>query len=165
MRRALLLASALLPTAAPASAQTVDRTQMARIIDEGTAHSEVMPIAEHLADVIGPRLTNSPAMRVAETWTQAKFAEWGLKNVHKEAFAFGRGWSIVSSSVRMVSPRPIQLVAIPIACLKGADMRQASVILAAFLVDAADADKALPRPPLPTKPVTTEPFAYAEDDD
>jgi hypothetical protein len=60
-------------------------------------------------------MTNSPGMRRAEAWTAGKFTEWGLRNVHKEGFVFGRGWSIERSSVRMVAPRPIQLTAIPIA--------------------------------------------------
>ncbi|MEG3123744.1 M20/M25/M40 family metallo-hydrolase [Sphingomonas sp. GB1N7] len=115
MRSNLLAAVAAIAIVSPAFAQSVDRSQATRIIDEGTSHSEVMVTAQHLADVIGPRLTNSPSMRVAEGWTQEQFAKWGLKNVHKEGFEFGRGWSIVSSSVKMVSPRPIQLVAIPIA--------------------------------------------------
>ena len=103
MRRSLLLATALLAISAPALSQSVDRGQVNRIIDEGTTRSQVMLTAEHLADVIGPRLTNSPQMRQAETWTQSKFSEWGLKNVHKEGFDFGRGWWIESSSVKMVS--------------------------------------------------------------
>ena len=49
--------------------------------------------------------------------------------------------------------------------LKGDDMRQASIILASFLNNAANAERALPRPPLPTKPVTTDPFAYSDDED
>ena len=49
--------------------------------------------------------------------------------------------------------------------LKADDMRQASTILASFLLNAANADKALPKPPLPTKPVVTDPYAYAADDD
>ena len=73
MRHFLLLATAAVLTATPALAQTVDRAQVARLIDEGIAHSDVMPIAAHLSDVIGPRMTNSPAMRQAEAWTQAKF--------------------------------------------------------------------------------------------
>jgi hypothetical protein len=97
--------------AAPAFAQ--DPT--ARVIDEGMNRSQVMTTAHVLTDVIGPRMTNSPNMRRAETWTADKFREWGLKNVRKEAFRFGRGWSIERSSVRMVTPRPIQLTAIPIA--------------------------------------------------
>ncbi|MDB5579789.1 MAG: peptidase, partial [Bradyrhizobium sp.] len=115
MRRALLASAALLSLAMPAFGQSVDRNQVNRIIDEGTTRSQVMPIAEHLADVIGPRLTNSPQMRQAEAWTMEQFSKWGLKAVHREGFEFGRGWSIERSSVRMISPRPIQLTAIPIA--------------------------------------------------
>ena len=117
----LLLVSAALAIGLPAAAQDrgQDRGAVNRIITEGTDHSEVMPTIEYLSDVIGPRLTNSAGMRRAEAWTQGKFTEWGLRNVHKEAFAFGRGWQIERSSVRMVSPRPIQLVAIPIAWTPG----------------------------------------------
>jgi carboxypeptidase Q len=46
--------------------------------------------------------------------------------------------------------------------LKGDDMRQAAVILAAFLWNAANGD-ALPRPPVPTQPVKTDPFAYPDE--
>ena len=109
---AALAAVATVMAVSPAPAQEAGNN---RIVDEGTNHSQVMATAQHLTDVIGPRMTNSPQMRAAEAWTQAKFAEWGLKNVHKEGFPFGRGWSIERSSVRMVSPRPIQLTAIPIA--------------------------------------------------
>lgn len=109
--RHLFLAATVI--AAPAVAQ--DRVATARIMDEGLSHSQVMVTAQHLTDVIGPRLSNSPQMRAAEAWTQAKFSEWGLKNVRKEGFDFGRGWWIERSSVRMVSPRPVQLTAIPIA--------------------------------------------------
>ena len=107
-------ACAALAAALPASAQ-VERTEINRIIEEGTNQSEVVVTAQHLTDVIGSRLTNSPGMRRAEEWTQARFRDWGLRNVRKEGFEFGRGWSINASSVRMVTPRPIQLTAIPIA--------------------------------------------------
>ena len=118
MRRHLLAAVAVLALAAPAAqgiGQSVDRNQVNRLIDEGTNRSQVVLTAAYLSDQIGPRLTNSPGMRRAEAWTQEQFTRWGLRNVHKEGFDFGRGWSIERSSVRMVSPRPIQLTAIPIA--------------------------------------------------
>ncbi len=119
MRRSLLLAAATLCVAPglgdSAIAQSADKAATARLIDEGINHSQVMVTAQHLADVIGPRLTNSPAMRKAEEWTQARFRDWGLANIRKEGFDFGRGWWIDRSSVRMVSPRPVQLTAIPIA--------------------------------------------------
>jgi len=103
--------------ALPVAAQPAD--DMNRIIDQGLDHSQVMQIAEHLTDAIGGRLTNSPQMRQAEAWTQAQFRTWGLTNVHKDGFVFGRGWSIVSSSVRMTAPRVLQLTAIPVAWTPG----------------------------------------------
>ncbi len=114
MRHHLLTAAAALVIAVPALSQSAP-SNTARIMNEGLNHSQVMPTVEHLADVIGPRMTNSPGMRKAEGWAQAKFSEWGLKNVHKEGFDFGRGWWIERSSVRMVTPRAVQLTAIPIA--------------------------------------------------
>src|SRR3546814_20388293 len=72
-----------------------------------------MQTAQYLSDMIGARLTNSPAMRKAEDWTQSRFRDWGL-NVHKEGFEFGRGWWIERSQVRMTNPRPNELPAIPI---------------------------------------------------
>ncbi|MBW0006616.1 MAG: M20/M25/M40 family metallo-hydrolase [Sphingomonas sp.] len=87
----------------------------ARIVDEGMNRSQVMLTAHELMDDIGPRLTISTNMRKAQDWALAKFTSYGLTNVHKEGFTFGRGWDIIGSSVRLVSPRPIQLVAIPVA--------------------------------------------------
>jgi carboxypeptidase Q len=49
--------------------------------------------------------------------------------------------------------------------LKADDLRQAAVIMASFLWNAANADAPLPRPPLPTKPKETNPFAYSDDDE
>jgi len=44
--------------------------------------------------------------------------------------------------------------------LKAADLRQASVVLAGMLLQAANSDKDLPRVPLPAQPVLTDPFKY-----
>lgn len=97
------------------AAPPVDAVTLNRIADAGFNHGEVVDTAAYLADQIGGRLTNSPAMRTAEAWTQGKLKGWGLTNVHKEPFNFGRGWWIESSHVRLVSPRPMELRAIPIA--------------------------------------------------
>jgi carboxypeptidase Q len=111
--RKLFVVLLVVLAALPAAAQQPD--DMNRIIDAGLNHSQVMQTAEHLMDSIGARLTNSPQMRQAETWTQQQFRTWGLKNVRKEGFAFGRGWSIVSSSARMTAPRVMPLTMIPVA--------------------------------------------------
>lgn len=102
--------------AGPVAANSPSSTNLLnRIADEGFNHSEVPLTAEYLSDQIGGRMTNSPAMRKAERWTQSKFSGWGLKNVHTEAFDFGRGWWIESAHVRLVAPRPLELRSIPIA--------------------------------------------------
>jgi len=89
--------------------------ETARVVDEGMNRSEIMLNAHELMDDIGPRLTISTNMRKAQDWAVAKFTRYGLTNVHREGFVFGRGWDIVASSVRLVSPRPMALVAIPVA--------------------------------------------------
>lgn len=114
----VLLASSALVVVSPAGAVTNDT---ARIIDEGMNHSQIMLNSHELFDDIGPRLTISTNMRKAQNWAIGKFNSYGLTNVHKEAFDFGRGWEIVHSSVRLVSPRPIQLIAIPVAFTPGTD--------------------------------------------
>ncbi len=110
--RKTLLALAFASVSVPAAAQ-VDETN--RLVDEGMNRSQVMSLAQEMTDDLGPRLTNSPAMRRAETWAIDKFSGWGLQNVRRDAFDFGRGWEIVSSSARMTVPRPLQLAAIPVA--------------------------------------------------
>ena len=109
--RWILLASSAL-VASSASAATSDT---ARIIDEGMNRSQVMLTAHELMDDIGPRLTNSTNMRKAQDWAIHKLEGYGLSNVHREGYDFGRGWDIVSSSARLISPRPIELTAIPVA--------------------------------------------------
>ncbi|MBY0283361.1 MAG: M20/M25/M40 family metallo-hydrolase [Sphingomonas sp.] len=139
--RSLLLAAAAFVIAAPALAQSVDRNVVNQIIDQGINHSEVMPTAEYLSDVIGARVTNSPGMRKAEEWTQSRFKAWGLTNVHKEGFDFGRGWWIERSSVRMVGPRPLQLTAIPIAWTPGTNGPLTAPVIVAPIAKLSDFDK------------------------
>jgi hypothetical protein len=129
---------AALAVAAPLAAQTATPTApVDRIVDEGTNRSEVMRIAQYLSDVIGARLTNSPGMRKAEAWTQDKFREWGLVNVHKEGFEFGRGWSSQGAIVRMTSPRPLLLAAAPLAWTPGTDGPVTAPVVLAPLTDEA----------------------------
>ncbi|WP_186729021.1 M20/M25/M40 family metallo-hydrolase [Sphingomonas panacisoli] len=138
MRKTLLAAAAAIALVIPAASQSSDLGMTTRIMDEGFNRSQVMLTAEYLADQIGPRLTNSPAMRKAEGWTMGKFSEWGLSNVHKEGFEFGRGWWIESSSVKMVTPRPIQLTAIPIAWTPATNGTVTGEVIVAPIASPAD---------------------------
>jgi carboxypeptidase Q len=106
---------ALLAVPSFAAAPPADVVAVNRIADAAFNHGEVVDIAEYLADQIGGRMTNSPAMRKAERWTQDEFKKWGLKDVRTEGFDFGRGWWIETAHVRMTAPRPLELRGIPIA--------------------------------------------------
>src|SRR3984957_3766857 len=119
--------------AAPPPADTVT---INRIADTAFNHGEVVDIAAYLADQIGGRMTNSPAMRRAERWTQDEFKRWGLKDVRTEAFDFGRGWWIESAHVRMTAPRPLELRGIPIAWTPATNgVLNAAVIVAPMISD------------------------------
>ena len=98
-----------------AAPPAVEPVTINRISDAAFNHGEVVDIAAYLADQIGGRLTNSPAMRRAERWTSDQFKSWGLKDVRADGFDFGRGWWIEYSRVRMTAPRALELHGIPIA--------------------------------------------------
>ncbi|QIL02807.1 M20/M25/M40 family metallo-hydrolase [Sphingomonas sinipercae] len=118
MRRShlFLLSGAALVLGTGAHAQSADS---ARIIDEGMNRSQVMLTASQLMDGIGSRLTNSRNLDRAEEWALAKLRSYGLANVRREPFEFGRGWNMTSSKARMVEPRVIEMTAIPVAWTPG----------------------------------------------
>jgi hypothetical protein len=100
--------------AATTSAAKSARDAIDRIKEEGLKRSQVMETLSYLTDVIGPRLTGSPAMKRANTWTRDKLASWGLENAHLEAWGkFGRGWSLKRFSAQVVEPQCIPLIAYP----------------------------------------------------
>ena len=124
----------LLVGAAPAPEVPVG----ASIIDEGFAHSGVIATATYLADHIGGRLTNSPAMREAERWAQGRLRGWGLTDVRAEPFDFGRGWSVVEASATMMAPRRIPLRSIPVAWTPGTEGPLTADVILAPIARASD---------------------------
>lgn len=111
----------LLPllAAPPAAAEPVDHAAIGRIRDEGLRHSQIMETLEHLSDTIGPRLTGSARLKVANDWTRQQFADWGLADARLEGYEFGRGWHFERSAVRMLAPRVAVLSALPKAWTPG----------------------------------------------
>ncbi|MCO5297038.1 MAG: M20/M25/M40 family metallo-hydrolase [Fimbriimonadaceae bacterium] len=83
-----------------------DAATIARILDEGKQHNQVMRHLTYLTQRIGPRLTGSPQLQRACEWTAGKFREFGLQNVHLEEWGvvpvgFERG---PRQFARMVKP-------------------------------------------------------------
>ncbi|MFM6829848.1 MAG: M20/M25/M40 family metallo-hydrolase [Novosphingobium sp.] len=108
-------AIALCLATAPAVAGPAEDKLVTQILDEGLNRSDVMETASELMDRIGPRLTNSENHRKAEEWAVAKFASYGLKNIHREPFEFGLGWNLKSYSATMTTPRSLPLTVLPVA--------------------------------------------------
>ena len=102
------------------SGEAVDLVMVTRIRDEGMKRSQVMDTVQQLTDVIGPRLTGSPSMKRANEWTRMRLAGWGLAEARVESWGpFGRGWSFERSTVTMVSPATVPLIALPKAWTPG----------------------------------------------
>jgi hypothetical protein len=89
----------------PAGAQdeapvATDHQLMAEVKD----HNELMKNLEYLADQIGPRLTGSPNLDRASHWTEQRFKDYGLENVHLESWTVPHSWARGPATGRMVSP-------------------------------------------------------------
>ena len=108
----LTLATVLVAAPIPLASQgpAVDTSGAGVLIDEGMNRSEAMQNLEYLTDVIGPRLTGSPAARRANDWTMRRFQDYGL-TAHLEQWNFGGTWTRGPMWARLVEPRVHQLVA------------------------------------------------------
>jgi hypothetical protein len=113
MRRSPVIV--LLALATPLSAQEpVDRATIASIKGEGLDRSSrVSELFNHLTNVIGPRLTGSPAFKEAVDWSAERFRELRLANVRAEAWPFGRGWTLEKLTLEVTEPRYFPLIGYP----------------------------------------------------
>ncbi len=93
--------------------ETIDHAMIAKIRAEGTERSRVVEVFHTLTNVIGPRLTGSPAHKTAADWTRKRLEEWGASNARLEAFEFGRGWSLKKLTLELIAPRYFPLIGFP----------------------------------------------------
>jgi len=96
-------------TAAPTPVQgqlpvRADTGSIAFLMAEGAAGSSVAADLRYLTDIIGPRLTGSPAMRRANEWTGTKLREYGVDSVALEPWPFGVTWERGPIAVRLLEP-------------------------------------------------------------
>ncbi|RMH20257.1 MAG: hypothetical protein D6701_03995, partial [Gemmatimonadetes bacterium] len=107
----LALGAGAAPLTAQVAQEAVDLEVVQRIREEGLEHSQIESLARHLTEVIGPRLTGSPAMKAANEWTAGRFRAWGLEGVQIEPWGeFGTGWELVSYAGMILTPyrQPLQ---------------------------------------------------------
>jgi carboxypeptidase Q len=81
----------------------VDTTGVGSLLDQAMNRSEVMRNLQHLSDVIGPRLSGSPAMHRANEWTASRFKAYGL-TAALEPYQFGVTWERGTASLRLTAP-------------------------------------------------------------
>ena len=113
LRPVLYFSVSMLCVSAPLSAQntSVDTVMTAKIRAEASgASSQVSQIFDTLTIDIGPRLTASPAFLRAVDFAMEKLKSWGLENTHREAWKFGRGWTLDKLTLEMVEPRYAPLI-------------------------------------------------------
>jgi hypothetical protein len=114
-KRALVLALSIaaVTIGGAQSVEPVDTAAIAKIRDEGLNKSQVMETMFWLTDRYGPRLTGSKEFEEAGDWAVKQLQTWGVANVRKERFQFGRGWSLVKFHATMTEPRVMPIIGLP----------------------------------------------------
>ena len=108
-----MAASAALPGPSAAQVSDADRAVVQRIVEEGMERSQVMEHVIWLADVLGPRLTGSPAFQASGAWAVERLQSWGLENARLEHFPLGRGWSLERFSAHLLEPQVQPIIGMP----------------------------------------------------
>jgi carboxypeptidase Q len=153
------IAIALSVVTAVTSVHTQDKLDYAmfsKIRDEGLNHSQALDHVSWLADVYGPRLQGSPAMRQAADWVAKTVGAWGLANVHQETWPFGKGWSLVRFSANMTEPQVQPLIGVPRSWTPGTSGTVVADVVRVDIRSDADFDKY--RGKLAGKIVLTQPL-------
>ena len=105
---------------------------VAQIRDEGFNRSSVIDYAWYLADVIGPRLAGSAAMRASQAWAKAEMDAIGLTDTSLEPFGEpGVNWDVEYVSLHLLEPDYQPLVGYPQVFTSGTNgMIQGQVVVA-----------------------------------
>ena len=110
MRLLLALAAVSLLATQGEAQSSADLT---KIRNEGLTNSHALDYFNHLTNVIGPRLTGSPAFKASVDWSAAILKGLGLTNVHQETWPYGKGWTLEKFTLEMVEPRYFPFIAFP----------------------------------------------------
>jgi carboxypeptidase Q len=104
MRRAILLASLLMPSELLGQNAGSTDAVIQRIWEEGTENSQAMKIAQALMDSIGPRLTGTPGMDRAHNWSTQLIRSWGVE-ADKVPYGTWIGWDRGVTHLDLREPR------------------------------------------------------------
>lgn len=119
--------------------EEIDSAAIAKIRDEGLNRSHVMETLFWLTDRYGPRLTGSPGFEAAADWAIKQLEEWGVTDVRKERFAFGKGWSLVQFHATMTEPQVMPIIGMPKAWTPGTNGTVTAEVVRVDISSAEDA--------------------------
>ena len=116
-RARLLIALSVFAAAlvTPRAQDAIDLQLVDRIKAEAFDRSRVMEHLYQLTDVHGPRLTGSPEYEKAALWAMDQLRQYGVSNVHREGWSFGRQWSLRQYSLELLEPSYALMTAVPLA--------------------------------------------------
>src|SRR4051812_12310411 len=134
----VLLLSAFIAGPGAQSSEKLDYAAIAQIRDEGLSRWQAMDTLFWLTDRYGPRVTGSPAFEEAGAWTMKKMTEWGLANVHREEWDFGRSWSLVRFSAHLLEPQIQPLIGLPKTWSVGTDGPVSAEVVRTTIAGEAD---------------------------
>jgi len=92
-----------------------------RIKDEAFNRSRVAELVSTIADVYGPRFSNSPAYNEATHWARDKFREFGVDAEVEPFGTVGLGWQNEYTSFHMMEPQYQTIIAYPVPWTRGTD--------------------------------------------
>jgi carboxypeptidase Q len=134
--------TALLAALTISAQEKVDLTVVNHIKSEAFQNSQAMDDLFYLADVYGPRLTNSPGHKAAAEWVMKRLKEYGLENVHLEKWGpFGQSWRYTHFSAHLVEPQYQPLIGFPLAWTPGTNGVVTAEPIAAVIANDADFEK------------------------
>lgn len=117
------------------NALPTDDPVLEAIFTAGMEDSHVRPLAQVLADVIGPRMVGTPSYDVAGDWAIEQFADWGV-SAERHEYGTWRGWDRGISHIDLIAPRVRSLEGTQLAWSPPTGgVREGGVVL---LPDAAD---------------------------
>jgi carboxypeptidase Q len=101
---ALLLVPGFLAARQATSASAKAKALDDQVVAESKKNPQILANLTYISDMIGPRLTGSPALQRANDWTADKMKAYGLVNVHKESWLIPEGWERGSANGRIIEP-------------------------------------------------------------
>ncbi len=92
-----------------------------KIMEEEFENSDVMENVSWITDVFGSRNVNTPSYIAAGEWAKGRLEEYGLLNAALEPYEVGFGYMNEYTSVHMMSPQYMPIIAYPATWSAGTD--------------------------------------------